>query len=100
MSLLAGICTNLAVRNRIRLHHCWWFVPFVLERCLALTNSRLGGTAGLTLATRLSETNATVLVLEAGPAPDQYASYLVPLEFEFVLSKKHGHWTRLGLTLL
>jgi hypothetical protein len=37
-----------------------------------------GGTAGLVLANRLTETNSTVLVLEDGTRPDEVKSYQPP----------------------
>ena len=44
------------------------------------TNDFTGGTAGLTLTTRISEINQTVLVLEAAPSSDNYGAPWVLLE--------------------
>ena len=46
-----------------------------------------GGTAGLALAARLSETNASVAVLEAGGPPIAVPSTSVPGEFHAALSE-------------
>jgi choline dehydrogenase len=46
-----------------------------------------GGTAGLVLANRLTETNSTVLVLEDGTRPDEVKSYQPPGANQQVLGK-------------